>query len=165
MVRDKQLWVINLKRVKVKPYASGSLPLTMCLVCDLGLKFYVLKFLLREGSDRRITVNQNEIFFWRIFRVPVALTPTVTWLMWMSPKQNGKCDWAHGSCKIKEKNGVIIKGKRKSHGNIVSLTWFWGERKRLVDLQTNRTLFYSTIQKTVIYYNNWKHSPGGALPR
>lgn len=30
--------------------------------CDLGLKFYMLKFLLYEGSDPRITMNQNEIF-------------------------------------------------------------------------------------------------------
>lgn len=38
--------------------------------CDLGLKFYLLKFLLCEGSDRRITVNQNEFFFLENFQSP-----------------------------------------------------------------------------------------------
>lgn len=30
--------------------------------CDLGLKFYMLKFWLCKSSDPRITENQNEMF-------------------------------------------------------------------------------------------------------
>ena len=96
--------------------------------CDLGLKFYMLKFLLCEGSDRNITVNQDKMYFGGFSESPWPIMLTVTWLMRMSPKQNGKCDWTHGSCKIKEKKCGLIKGKRKSDGNIVSLG-FEGKEK------------------------------------